>query len=87
MDFSISRIGPPLGLWLEAIARVRAPRSREFEVAVLCYVPADVLERANAGCRLCPTGGLAMLKDFKGSGQGRAGISDALNAQVRALGH
>ena len=78
---------PPLGLWLEALARARAPRSREFEVAVLCYVPADVLERANAGCRLCPTGGLAMLKDFKGSGQGRAGISDALNAQVRALGH
>jgi len=78
---------PPLGLWLEAIARARAPRSREFEVAVLCYVPADVLERANAGCRLCPTGGLAMLEDFEGSGQGRAGVSDALNAQVRALGH
>ena len=78
---------PPLGLWLEAIARARAPRSREFEVAVLCYVPADVLERANAGCRICPTGGLAMLEDFEGSGQGRAGISDALNAQVRALGH
>jgi hypothetical protein len=78
---------PPLGLWLEAIARARAPRSREFEVAVLCYVPADVLERANAGCRLCPTGGLAMLGNFKGSGQGRAGISDALNAQIRALGH
>ena len=78
---------PPLGLWLEAIARARAPRSREFEIAVLCYVPADVLERANAGCRLCPTGGLAMLEDFEGSGQGRAEVSDALNAQVRALGH
>ena len=78
---------PPLGLWLEAIARARAPRSHEFEVAVLCYVPADVLERAHAGCRLCPTGGLAMLENSEGSGHSRTWISGALNAQVRALGH
>ena len=78
---------PPLGLWVEAIARARAPGSREFEIAVLCYVPADALEPANAGCGVCPTGALAMLEDFEGSGQRHVGVSHALHTQIRALGH
>jgi hypothetical protein len=52
---------PPIGYWLEAIARPTGPTREEFEVAILAWIPVDDLDRARAGCRACTSGSLVLL--------------------------
>jgi hypothetical protein len=54
---------PPLGLWVDAIARPWPSRPGRFEVAVLCWIPADAAGRARAGRLHCPTGALALFEE------------------------
>jgi hypothetical protein len=54
---------PPLGFWLEAIARPCGSTREEFEMAIIAWVPADDLSHARAGCRVCTSGSLELLSD------------------------
>jgi hypothetical protein len=58
-----ARDRPPLLGWLTAIARPHADRSRDFEVAVLAWVPPADLEHARRGVRACASGALAWLEE------------------------
>jgi hypothetical protein len=53
---------PPLGLWVDVIARPKPSVEGAFEVALLCWIPPDAAERARAGLAHCPTGGLALFE-------------------------
>jgi hypothetical protein len=67
---------PPLGLWLESLARARPDRPGEFELAVLVWLPPDRVERARSGRAACPNGSLAFVDE----------LSDELAAQLARLG-
>lgn len=54
---------PPLGYWLEAIARPIDATHETFEVAILVWVPAAEFARAQAGRRACGNGSLALLRE------------------------
>jgi hypothetical protein len=66
---------PPLGLWVDVVARARAAGSVAVDLAVLCYVPAEMEARAQAGRDLCPSGALVPLSD----------LSVVLDQEVRGL--
>jgi hypothetical protein len=66
---------PPVGFWLEAIARPRESSHEEFELAIIAWVPAVDADRARAGCRACTSGSLALLSD----------VSQELNSQLRSV--
>lgn len=66
---------PPIGFWLEAIARPRELSREEFELAIIAWVPAADMDRATAGCRACASGSLALLSD----------VSKELSRQLRSV--
>jgi hypothetical protein len=66
---------PPIGFWLEAIARPSESSREEFELAIIAWVPAVDVDRARAGCRACTSGSLALLSD----------VSKELSQQLRSV--
>ena len=66
---------PPIGFWIEAVARPVDSTRERFEVVILAWIPAADVERAVAGRRACTSGSLAMLDE----------ISKALVAQLRPI--
>ena len=66
---------PPMELWLEAIGRRSRSRAEAFEIAILCWIPPALVERARAGRRAVAAGSLAWLAE----------VSDALWAQANAI--
>ncbi len=54
---------PPIGFWLEAIARPGKSIHRDFEIAIISWVPTEDLDRARAGVEACPNGSLARLTE------------------------
>ena len=58
---------PPPVLWLEAVARRRAPGSEVQEVAILVPVPADCFEEAAAGREACPSGAITWVAEASAS--------------------
>ena len=66
---------PPIGLWLEAIARPRESSREEFEPAIIAWIPEVDVDRARVGCRACTSGSLALLSD----------VSKELSRQLRPV--
>lgn len=54
---------PPIGFWIEAIARPTDARREKFEIAIIAWIPRGDVERAAAGRRACATGSLTMLDE------------------------
>jgi hypothetical protein len=54
---------PPIALWLEVVSRPMPRGSEAFEVCVLAFVPEQILARAIAGRKACPSGALAFLAE------------------------
>jgi len=52
---------PPIGFWIEAIARPMDETRAKFEIAIIAWIPAEDVARATAGRRACTSGALAML--------------------------
>lgn len=63
---------PPIGFWIEAVARPTDTTRVEFETVIIGWIPADDVTRATAGRRACTSGALAMLSE----------ASEALAAQL-----
>jgi len=57
---------PPLILWLEVVSRMFPLQSGAFDVAVLAFVPKDLVRRAEAGRRACVNGSLSFLDEAPG---------------------
>jgi hypothetical protein len=64
---------PPIGLWVEAIARSIDAAHENFEIVIIAWIPPDQVERAEAGRRACKSGSLT-------------GLDDASKALARQLG-
>jgi len=64
---------PPVGLWVEAIERRRDRSSAANELAIVCWIPPEAVQRARAGREACTAGSLAYLAE----------VSDALSEQIR----
>lgn len=56
-----ARDRPPLGGWIEAVARPATGRPGRFELAILAWIPASEADRAFAGCAANATGALQPL--------------------------
>ena len=54
---------PPIGFWIEAVARPMDATRAKFEIAVIAWIPAADVERATAGRLACTSGSLAMLSE------------------------
>jgi len=54
---------PPIGFWIEAVARPTDSTREKFEIAIIAWIPNDDVERAAAGRRACLRGSLAMLDE------------------------
>jgi hypothetical protein len=52
---------PPIGLWIEAVARPIDSSRERFETAIITWIPAADVERAAAGCQVCTSGSITML--------------------------
>jgi hypothetical protein len=52
---------PPIGLWIEAVARPIDSSRERFETAIITWIPAADVERAVAGCQVCTSGSIMML--------------------------
>jgi hypothetical protein len=66
---------PPIGFWIEAVARPTDSTRVKFEIAIIAWIPAEDVARADAGRRACKSGALAMLGE----------TSEALAAQLRPI--
>ena len=66
---------PPIGLWVEAIARSIDAAHENFEIVIIAWIPPDQVERAEAGRRACKNGSLTGLDD----------ASKALARQLRPI--
>jgi hypothetical protein len=55
---------PPIGFWIEAIARPIDSSREKFEPAVIAWIPAADVERAAAGCQVCTSGSLTALGEM-----------------------
>lgn len=66
---------PPIGFWVEAIARPLNSSHERFEIAVIAWIPAQAVERATAGRRACVSGSLMKLGE----------ASDALLRQLSPI--
>jgi len=66
---------PPIGFWIEAIARPTDSTREKFEIAIIAWIPTNDIERAVAGRRACMRGSLAMLDE----------VSKALVRQLRPI--
>jgi hypothetical protein len=55
---------PPIGFWIEAVARPIDSTREKFETAIIAWIPAGDVERAAAGRRACKSGSLAMLGEI-----------------------
>jgi hypothetical protein len=64
---------PPIGFWIEAVARPIDSTREKFEIAIIAWIPNEDLERAAAGRRACTSGALATLSE----------TSQALERQLR----
>ena len=47
---------PPIGFWIEAIARPTDSTREKFEIAIIAWIPTNDIERAVAGRRACLRG-------------------------------
>jgi hypothetical protein len=56
-----ARDRPPLGCWIEAVARTEAGRPGRFDLAILVWMPEAERARATAGCEASATGALGPL--------------------------
>jgi hypothetical protein len=56
-----ARDRPPLGGWIEAVARPEAGRPGRFDLAILVWMPEAERARATAGCEASATGALGPL--------------------------
>ena len=54
---------PPIGFWIEAVARPTGWTRARFEVVVVAWVPASEVERAEAGCAAAANQSLLMLRE------------------------
>jgi hypothetical protein len=54
---------PPVGLWVEAIARRRTDSAAAHELAIVCWVPPVAVAPARAGREACRSGALAFLEE------------------------
>jgi hypothetical protein len=66
---------PPIGFWIEAVARPTDSTREKFEIAIIAWIPNEDLERAAAGRRACTSGALATLGE----------TSQALDRQLRPI--
>ena len=73
--FFDARDRPPLGLWVDVVARARVEGSVAVDLAVICYVPSEMAERARAGREICSSGALTALSE----------LSPELDEEVRRL--
>lgn len=55
---------PPIGFWIEAVARPIDSSHEKFETAVIAWIPAADVERAAAGCEVCTSGSITMLREM-----------------------
>ncbi len=54
---------PPVGFWIEAVARPTDSTRHDFEIAIIAWLPENEVERATDGRRACTTGSLALLDE------------------------
>ena len=55
---------PPIGLWIEAVARPIDSSREKFEIAIIAWIPPADVERAAVGCQVCTSGSITMLGEM-----------------------